>query len=75
MSARDDGGPAFPVADVYNKDGDGITEGSPGMTLRDWFAGQALTGLLSDPSRAGKPQAFAAEAYQMADAMLKARQP
>jgi hypothetical protein len=45
-----------------------------GMTLRDYFAGQALIGLLSD----GKHFMFtsrdgAKRAYDMADAMLKAR--
>jgi hypothetical protein len=42
----------------------------PGMTLRDWFAGQALA------ARAGNqdaPHALAAHVYTIADAMLKAR--
>jgi hypothetical protein len=34
----DDGGPAFPVRMAYY---------STGMTLRDWFAGMALQGLLA----------------------------
>jgi hypothetical protein len=43
------------------------------MTLRDWFAGQALCGLLA---RAGEDMRFetaARESYGLADAMLKAR--
>jgi hypothetical protein len=36
----DDGGPAFPNNDAH---GCGYT----GMTLRDYFAGQALTGILA----------------------------
>jgi hypothetical protein len=48
-----------------------------GMLLRDWFAGQALSGLLADPSGetvGAKAQTFAATvAYGMADAMLEAR--
>jgi hypothetical protein len=56
-----------------------------GMTLRDYFAGQALTGLLSneqwcrrlDKAAAkqvvGFKEAVAFSAYEMADKMLKAR--
>nr|DAH75522.1 MAG TPA: hypothetical protein [Caudoviricetes sp.] len=42
MTQIKDGGPAFPSAgdELYNREF--------GMTLRDWFAGQALAGLLSD---------------------------
>lgn len=38
-----DGGPAFP-----NKDELGSM--IPGMSLRDWFAGQALAGIMSNPA-------------------------
>lgn len=38
-----------------------------GMTLRDWFAGQALIGLTGSPHRAAEA------AYEYADAMLEAR--
>ena len=45
-----------------------------GMTLRDYFAGQAIIGILNfDPSsRKRYAKAFAEEAYAIADAMLKA---
>jgi hypothetical protein len=51
--------------------------GFPGMTLRDWFAGQAVQGLTlamkwPAPS-AGWPKALAESAYQIADAMLVER--
>lgn len=63
---------AFPCLD---SSGDGLSMRDPGMTLRDWFAGQALAGMLA--SEAGIPpysNSWAAErAYQMADAMLAAR--
>jgi len=48
------------------------------MSLRDYFAGQALLGILSGPaSREGVPMTewfdAPAAAYRLADAMLKAR--
>jgi hypothetical protein len=39
MTNQNDGGPAFPIP---NDDRPGAYEAHPGMTLRDWFAGQAL---------------------------------
>lgn len=42
MSANQDGGPAFPITPVGTGDPrDGMSTGSSGMSLRDWFAGQA----------------------------------
>lgn len=41
-----------------------------GMTLRDYFAGQALSAIGESPN---SPQAEAAFAYKMADAMLAQR--
>jgi hypothetical protein len=41
-----------------------------GMDLRDWFAGQALAGLLAD-GRA--PESAPASAYWIADAMMTER--
>lgn len=64
----ENGGPAFPIAsDVIGH--------VSGMTLRDWFAGQAITGAYN-PSLEGwslSPHDHAAWAYQVADAMLEAR--
>lgn len=40
-----DGGAAFPRPDERGPMGEGIREGADGMTLRDWFAGQALSGI------------------------------
>jgi hypothetical protein len=45
----------------------------PGMTLRDWFAGQAMAGLVSDDPRVTY-QTVAELAYHHADAMLAARE-
>lgn len=50
-----------------------------GLTMRDWFAGQALAGMLATEGRNAEPgyqPEWAAErSYQMADAMLEARLP
>lgn len=48
-----------------------------GMSLRDWFAGQALVGLLASSKDKGAEQNtwdWAADAYGMAAAMLFQRQ-
>jgi hypothetical protein len=61
-----EGGPAFPAktSDVNFK----------GMSLRDWFAGQALVGFLStEANEATEPESIAKWAYENADAMLAAR--
>ena len=44
-----------------------------GLTLRDWFAGQALAGIASDPTIDLSLVERAEWSYRMADAMLKAR--
>lgn len=50
-----------------------------GMTLRDWFAGHALAGVLSFTTGAPdgclqmEPKKAAREAYAMADAMIAER--
>jgi hypothetical protein len=60
---------AFPIAIPANCDGY-----EDGMTLRDYFAGQALAGIAADPSIADESQADLAKwAYSFADAMLEAR--
>ena len=72
-----DGGSAFPSPGVVLPRG--TTQGAyDGMTLRDYFAAQALNGILSGPaSREGVPMKewFDAPeaAYRLADAMLEAR--
>jgi hypothetical protein len=44
-----------------------------GMTLRDYFAGQAITGWLACPTTEGNWAFAAKEAYAIADALLAAR--
>ena len=43
----------------------------PGMSLRDWFAGQALAGIAAHGEDG--PEYSAKSAYEHADAMLKER--
>lgn len=64
---RDTGGPAFPNTPRVHA---GYSDGGQqfGMTLRDWFAGQALTMMDDYP-----PLGAAAFAYQYADAMIAER--
>jgi hypothetical protein len=45
----------------------------PGMTLRDWFAGQALAMLPLIGETNLEPSEWAHDAYRMADAMLTER--
>ena len=65
------GGPAYPVP---------IDHWESGMTLRDYFAGQAIGQIISvcanDTHIAGEsaPDAFARKSYEIADAMITARE-
>ncbi|HGY1126404.1 TPA: hypothetical protein ACNVTV_005091 [Citrobacter freundii] len=71
MSKQNNGGPAFPYSarlvapDTYEH----LTNG--GMTLRDYFAAKALQAI-ADPCHS--PELFANHAYEIADAMLRARE-
>lgn len=65
-----DGGPAFPAQSFT---GPYAHEFFPGLTLRDWFAGMALQGLLSCPDPL-LPRTEADSAYAYADAMLARRE-
>jgi hypothetical protein len=64
-----DGGPAFPCASTNYR--------QIGMTLRDYFAGKALQGILSNPCliELHEDYRLAAKAsHNFADAMLAARE-
>ena len=46
----------------------------PGMSLRDWFAGQALAGLCNGARGTGwRKSELAKDAFAFADAMIAAR--
>lgn len=61
------GGPAFPVMVPFKKDAEG-------MTLLDWFAGQAIQGCMRDAKQLPVPAYLARYAYEFADAMLVERE-
>ena len=68
MSNTNTGGPAFPSPT------DGMLD-NEGMTLRDYFAAKALQGMLAE--NGGGPMrnnTLAEFSYEIADAMLKARE-
>ena len=68
-----DGGPAYPC---HTNPLPGRLANAPqGMTLRDYFAGQALAGILTqDAAPSVAASVFAGMAYEMADCMIKARE-
>lgn len=73
-----DGGAAFPNAGYDGPDN--CADPVPGMTLRDWFSGRALVGIINacamDIRRNGESTEtmFARKAYSVADAMIAARE-
>ncbi len=74
-----DGGPAFPSSPqkMFMKETGSKPEliGYEGMSLRDWFAGMALSAYLSDSVLSLSPdEALASWCYAKADAMLKKRE-
>ena len=52
----------------------GETTLSHGMDLRDWLAGQALTGLLANPETKPDSNMIVAAAYRLADEMIEIRE-
>ena len=81
-----DGGPAFPLCGSIVKQyqptgivtGESLQGFQSGMSLRDYFAAKALQGLLSYTYASerfrGDLKVAAIEAYEIADAMLEARE-
>lgn len=71
---HDDGGPAFPVLSDFAPNGQLIAGGCYGMTLLDYFAGQALAGIFAaDGALDLKVSEIAADCYGLAAAMLAER--
>jgi hypothetical protein len=71
---KKDGGPAFP-SQALGTDGLPVSELSGGMTLRDYFAGQALIAVIERGSGCNfSYEDYGKEAYKFADGMIKARE-
>ena len=75
MDKPNDGGPAFPSTVQEDMDGyPRYAAGYGGMSLRDYFAGQAMGGQLADPDGEIDPKLIARWSYAYADAMLAERE-
>lgn len=73
--AINDGGSAFPTLPEHHGYPSRIapagTGAGPGLTAREWFAGQALAGLLAaDDADRWDDEPVASHAFKLADAML-----
>ena len=69
MSEINTGGPAFPVPGLQHN------EDFNGMTLRDYFAAKVMQGYLTQSDSMDFTYEYLSKAaYEMADAMLKARE-
>lgn len=72
-----DGGPAFPGVEKTEYPSCAVETPYPGMSLRDYFAAEALAALIvaHGPASAGGWPTYAERtAYLIADAMLAARE-
>ena len=72
-------GPAFPVNELQQQTRDVCVQHF-GLTLRDYFAAKAMSGMLANAGNEdsgswqdAEPAVLANQAYGYADAMLKAR--
>lgn len=78
MTKINDGGPAFPPSGTPHPTDP--SKVATGLSLRDWFAGQALAGALARDGAMNSSvstlhrEHFAARIYEIADAMLAARE-
>lgn len=77
LTFKENGGPAFPSS--YNSFASGGSGGggysNQGMSLRDYFAAQAMTAIMSSKElyEYMTTEMIASEAYEQADAMLEER--
>ncbi len=78
-SEIENGGPAFPTADSETKVNESgyptvtVAASHQGMSLRDWFAGQAITGLTTRCLTKDDWQRLPFTCYEVADAMIALR--
>lgn len=78
MTKIEDGGPAFARSAAWGSPSN-VSPSQDGMALRDWFAGQALAGVVQTCNMdtlnksTTTEQHFAGQSYAIADAMIAAR--
>lgn len=76
---KETGGSAFPGFNIIGSYGDYSQSPYDGMTLRDYFAAKAISGLIAAHTElighGGRidPRASAQYSYELADAMIEAR--
>jgi len=71
-----DGGPAFPVTQFVDDPLSLVESTHRGMSLRDWFAGQAILAVLTTNASYSahfNTSTLAQAAYEIADAMIAER--
>ena len=75
MDIKNHGGPTYPLPDwsAVEWPKDAPADFGTGMTLRDWFAGQALAGFAHRAFGLDSAEHYSRLAYQWADAMLAER--
>lgn len=77
-AAINTGGPAFPCDGIVRRDEAGRLHGhevsATGLSVRDYFAAQALGGMASAYHEHWTAEGAAKNAYELADAMLRARE-
>ncbi len=73
--SEQDGGPAFPqpFATAHPEFDEHGQVRPSGLSVRDYFAGQALAGLLAATGVGTPVEQYAETAYRLADAVLAAR--
>ena len=74
--SKENGGQAFPALHyqaIENGEEVGDYAQDGGMTLRDWFAGQAICGMISSLKSGDNARVFPQIAYEVADDMIKER--
>lgn len=87
MPKRDNGGPVFPQPDrtliVPYPEMERFVAGTPGLTLLDWFAGQALPAVMArkeglavlmNATKRDPTMIVAQMCYELADALLTERE-
>ena len=73
MSKQNNGGSAFPYS-IREEGSEYTSESSKGMTIKDYFAGQAIIGIIANSDGLKYTDSMANAAYEIADSMLKERQ-